>query len=205
MLPAGITKSMNSKSRLLETTIIIVGLCAPSPGSMIARALQNSPAEGQRPPAPGFTLIGIYGQKVSLKSYRNEVVLVNFWAAWCGPCRAEIPELRNLKERYGSDGFQIVGVAMDDDAQPVREFSQQFRINYPVLMADDKIASLFGGISVLPTTFLIGRDGRIDDLVQGPINLARIVVEIEAALFRWPNRKPQTSQSSHSSSPSRAK
>ena len=182
---------MNNKSRLLGAATLAIGLCATSPRPTVARAVQNSLLGGQRPPAPAFTLTGIYGQKVSLKRYRNEVVLVNFWAAWCLPCRAEIPQLISLKKRYGSQGFQIVGIAMDDDPQPVRDFSRQFRINYAIAMADEKTVGLFGGVSVLPSTFLIGRDGRIEDSLQGPIKPARIGAEIEAALSRCPNRKPK--------------
>jgi len=111
--------------------------------------------------APDFSLPELSGQQISLSSYHGKVVLLEFWATWCEPCRQEIPHFVELQTRYRDQGLEIIGVSMDDSAQPVREFSQQFKMNYTVVLGNAKIGELYGGILGLPVAFLIGRDGRI--------------------------------------------
>jgi cytochrome c biogenesis protein CcmG, thiol:disulfide interchange protein DsbE len=137
----------------------------------------------QRSRAPDFSLTGIYGQKVQLASYRGKVVVVDFWAIWCKSCGTEIPRFIDLEKKYRSEGFQIIGISMDDDAEPVRDFYKRFGMNYPVAMADEKVGALYGGVVGLPTTFLIGRDGRIYDRVLGAIvDFEHFREQIEALL-----------------------
>jgi thiol-disulfide isomerase/thioredoxin len=119
-------------------------------------------AASQHALAPDFSLPNLTGQPVTLSSYRGKVVLLDFWATWCGPCKEEIPHLVDLQNRYGSEGLQIIGVSMDDSPGPVREFSQQFKMNYPVVMGNAKTGELYGGILGLPIAFVIGQDGRIN-------------------------------------------
>jgi thiol-disulfide isomerase/thioredoxin len=111
--------------------------------------------------APDFSLPDLSGQKLDLSSYRGKVVLLDFWATWCDPCREEIPHFVELQKRYGDQGLQIIGVSMDDEAEPVRDFYQRFKMNYPVVMGNAKTGELYGGVLGLPIAFLIGRDGRI--------------------------------------------
>ena len=120
-----------------------------------------TPATAQRLPAPDFTLPQLDGHDLRLSSYRGKVVLLDFWATWCDPCREEIPHLVELQQRYGDSGLQIIGISMDDSSDPVRPFSQQFHMNYPVVMGTARTGALYGGILGLPIAFLIGRDGRI--------------------------------------------
>src|ERR1019366_2449465 len=101
------------------------------------------------------------GKPLSLSDYRGKVVLLDFWAAWCVPCRAEIPHFVEFQNKYREQGLQVVGSSMDDGANPVRQFYQQFKMNYPVALGTDKVAEAYGGVLGLPVTFLIGRDGRI--------------------------------------------
>jgi cytochrome c biogenesis protein CcmG, thiol:disulfide interchange protein DsbE len=129
---------------------------------------------GQHMPAPQVTLTDLSGQKLDLASYKGEVVLVDFWATWCDPCRAEIPHFVQLQDKYRNQGFRVVGISMDDGPRPVREFYGQYRMNYPVAMGNAKIAERFGGVLGLPVSFLIGRDGRI---------YARHVGETETNVF----------------------
>jgi len=111
--------------------------------------------------APDFSLPQLNGELLRLSSYRGKVVLLDFWATWCDPCRDEIPRFVNLQNKYGPQGFEIIGISMDDSPDPVRDFYQRFRINYPVVMGNAQIGDLYGGVLGLPIAFLIARDGRI--------------------------------------------
>jgi cytochrome c biogenesis protein CcmG, thiol:disulfide interchange protein DsbE len=120
---------------------------------------QRSAAQGTL--APDFSLPQLTGGQLELSAYRGKVVLLDFWATWCDPCREEIPRFVDLQNKYGSQGLQIIGVSMDDGPDPVRDFYQRFKMNYPVVMGSAKIGELYGGVLGLPIAFLIGRDGRI--------------------------------------------
>lgn len=111
--------------------------------------------------APDFTLPQLDGHDLRLSSYRGKVVLLDFWASWCEPCRVETPHLIELQKKYGDEGLQIVGVSMDDSPEPARAFYQQFHMNYPVVMGTAKTGELYGGVLGLPIAFTINRDGRI--------------------------------------------
>ena len=111
--------------------------------------------------APPFSLSTLDGRTLELNSYRGKVVLLDFWATWCTPCRDEIPHLVEMQNKYGNDGLQIIGLSMDDGPEPVREFYSRFSMNYPVVMGDTKTADQYGGVFGLPIAYLIGRDGRM--------------------------------------------
>lgn len=153
-----------------------------APAAMHVKATSLK-ADGHFPDAPGFTLTNVNdGQAVNLSDYKGKVVLVDFWATWCGPCRIEIPEFVQMQQRYGSQGFAIIGLSEDDGPEPVREFYKQFNMNYPVAMADSKVSALYGGVIGLPTTFVIGRDGRIYAKHEGATPASVFETEIQQLL-----------------------
>jgi len=118
-------------------------------------------ANAQHLPAPVFTLPQLDGRNLRLSSYRGKVVLLDFWATWCDPCREEIPHFVDLQQRYDDRGLQIIGVSMDDSPDPVRPFYQKLHMNYPVVMGTAQTGAMYGGVLGLPIAFLITRDGRI--------------------------------------------
>ena len=120
--------------------------------------------------APDFAVTDIDGRKLTLSDYKGKVVLLDFWATWCTPCRSEIPHFVEMQNQYGLQGFQVIGISMDDDAKPVREFYKEYKLNYPVAVGDDKLAESFGGVLGLPVNFIIDRDGRIRSKHLGATN-----------------------------------
>jgi len=155
---------------------------------LLANGCHSASGSGGGPPgavhsaAADFSVQDLNGHPVDLASLRGKVVLLNFWATWCTPCRAEIPNFVQFQDSYGPQGLQIVGMSMDDDAKPVREFYRQFKMNYPVGMGTDKIAQSYGGILGLPVTVLIGRDGRIAARYVGAVQLPTVEQEIKTLL-----------------------
>jgi len=111
--------------------------------------------------APAFAVKGIDGSTVNLAGARGKVVLLNFWATWCGPCRMEVPDLVELQKKY-QDRLQVIGLVVDDaDEDAVRKFAKRYSINYPVAMASDEMRIQFGGVPQLPTSFIIDAQGRV--------------------------------------------
>jgi len=127
-----------------------------SGGGPIALRFYKNPAT-----MSDFTIRDLDGRTISLASLRGKVTLVNFWATWCGPCRAEIPDLVALQQKY-RDQLQILGIS-EDEASPetVKQFAAKFSVNYPVAMVTPELEKLFGNVSALPTTFVIDREGRV--------------------------------------------
>jgi cytochrome c biogenesis protein CcmG/thiol:disulfide interchange protein DsbE len=123
------------------------------------------------PTAPNFTVQDLQGGNVSLEKYRGKLVLVNFWATWCGPCEIEMPWFIEFQQKYGSRGFTVIGLAMDEEGKSVvapwieqKRFDvngSQVPVNYPILLGSEKVADQFGGLIGLPTSLLISRDGKI--------------------------------------------
>ena len=111
--------------------------------------------------APQFSLQNLDGKTVSLKDFGNKVIIVDFWATWCGPCRMEIPHLNQLYLDNKGKGLQIIGVSMDDGSDAVKQFLLKNRVDYPVVMGNEDVANDFGGVEGLPTKFIIDRSGKV--------------------------------------------
>jgi thiol-disulfide isomerase/thioredoxin len=118
-------------------------------------------------PAPDFKLTSLDGKPVTLAGSHGKVILLNFWATWCGPCRAEIPDLIELQNKY-KDRLQILGLVVDDDDRDaIKDFVEKFGISYPVAIASDDIRLKYGGIAALPTSFVLDAEGRIVQKHEG--------------------------------------
>lgn len=133
-----------------------------------------------RVPVPSFSAPDLHGRMVSSDEWRGKVILVNFWATWCAPCRAEIPELVALQDKY-RDQLQIVGVAVDEGSvEAVEGFVAEHKINYPVVMETPELQALFPGVLGLPATFLLDRDARLAQTHLGILDPARTEDEVRA-------------------------
>jgi len=118
-------------------------------------------------PAPAWNLKDVDGRVATSDQCRGKVVVVNFWATWCNPCKQEIPGYVALQRKYAADGLVIVGISMDRGTAEVRKFIKQYGVGYPVVMGDDGTEEAFGGVDALPTTFIIDRNGMIRDRQRG--------------------------------------
>ncbi|HEX8772551.1 MAG TPA: cytochrome c biogenesis protein/redoxin [Pyrinomonadaceae bacterium] len=153
-------------------------------------ATTPAPGNAAFQPAPDFTLTRLEGQPLRLSELRGRVVMLNFWATWCGPCRAEIPELNAMQRDLGDQGLTIIGVDWDDTVEGVKEFQQELPQDYTVLIGGEEVQSLFGGIPSLPTTYIIDRDGRIRQKIIG----ARGRAVFEAAIKPLLDEAPVTAK-----------
>ncbi len=119
-------------------------------------------------PAPVWKLKDVDGKVVSSADFKGKVVVIDFWATWCPPCREEIPGYVELQKKYGKDGLVIIGVSLDQKGpEVVKSFMAKMGINYPIVMADEETPAAFGGVEAIPTTFIIDRAGMIRDRKVG--------------------------------------
>lgn len=131
----------------------------------------NSPSGPQDSLAPEIAGKTIDGGDFSLSSLRGSVVVVNFWATWCAPCRVEMPDFVGLQTELRSQGLQFVGISVDDDdLDPIRRFAQELGVNYPILLATPELIGAYEGVPALPTTYVIDRGGRIRQRFVGEVN-----------------------------------
>lgn len=145
-------------------------------------ARNGGPAGAIGSVAAPFSLVDLNGKPVDLTAYKGKVVLLDFWATWCVPCQSEIPHFVEFQNNYAAQGFQVIGVSMDDGPDPVRAFYQQYKMNYPVAMGSTQLAQSYGGILGLPVTFLIDRDGKIAANYRGQTETSVIQQRLEALL-----------------------
>jgi thiol-disulfide isomerase/thioredoxin len=117
--------------------------------------------------APDFTLASLGGTNLRLQEQRGSVVMINFWATWCGPCRVEMPHLSRLYEKYRASGFTVLAVNIDEDPQKAARLAAQLGMRFPVLMDTEKKVSRLYDLSTMPSTVLVDRDGRVRYITRG--------------------------------------
>jgi thiol-disulfide isomerase/thioredoxin len=126
-------------------------------------------------PMPAWTMRDLEDRPVASTNFAGKVLILNFWAKWCVPCVAEIPDLKAFHAAHEADGVVVLGASIDEDgATKVKQFTERNRINYPVLLADPAVQELFGGVSGVPTTFIVDRGGRMVARYHGPLSEAEL-------------------------------
>jgi cytochrome c biogenesis protein CcmG/thiol:disulfide interchange protein DsbE len=134
--------------------------------------------------APDFTRADLSGKPVQLSRYRGQLVLLNFWASWCAPCREEMPLFSKWQRELKSKGLLVIGVSMDDDASEVKTFLAAHPVSYAIVMGDAKFAEQFGGVLGLPLSYLIDAQGRVVARYQGEADLKAMEAKVKELLAR---------------------
>jgi peroxiredoxin len=154
---------MNTRSPARTTAALRIVACAAF--AVIAGTASSAIAPAT--PAPDFTLHSMSGSNLRLKEQRGRVVMVNFWATWCAPCRQEMPQLNRLYEKYRSSGFMLLGVNVDDDPSKAAEVAAKLGVTFPVLLDADKTVSKLYDLNTMPSTVIIDRDGKVRYVHRG--------------------------------------
>ena len=169
-----------------KTILILVAVLLVLGWIVLRRHSAHLPTAALRP-APMFSLTDLSGRTLSLSDSRGKVVVLDFWATWCDPCKQEIPHFIEMQSKYAPQGLQVLGISMDDDEPPVRQFQRQFKMNYPVAIGNPKLADQYGGILGLPITFVIDRNGRITARHIGATDPSLIEAEVQKLLAQPPS------------------
>lgn len=148
--------------------------------------------------APQFTLKDINGSTVRLSSYRGKVVLINFWATWCPPCRAEMPDLVRLQREYATQGLQIIGITYPPQTQSeVRRFARSLKVNYPIILGTRQIRARFSSEDILPLTVVINRDGKVNEIISGILLPEEFDEKIKPLLLKTTEGEMRDGKSNH--------
>jgi thiol-disulfide isomerase/thioredoxin len=191
--------SPNGGRNPLALVVVAVAVAA-----MLYFGFHMARRSGEEPPhvlgkstvAPDFTLPTLDGKNMSLSELRGKAVLLNFWASWCGPCKIETPWLVELQKEYGSQGLQVVGIAMDDSGKDdIEKVAKDMGVNYPVLLGKEAVGDAYGGVPALPESFFIGRNGKIVERIIGLKGRGEIEDAIKKALNTEPGAPPNSTAS----------
>ena len=146
-------------------------------------AQEHGAGQLQGQPAPDFALTSLDGKTVKLSDFRGKAVLLNFWATWCEPCKIEMPWFVDLQKKYGPQGLQVLGIAMDEaSAKEIGDFAKKMGVNYPIVIGKESVGDQYGGIPYLPSTFYIDRGGKIIDSASGLVSRSEIENNVKKSL-----------------------
>lgn len=171
--------------RILLITAVAIGAvwfssCAKTGETSESAKLK---AEHTRNEAADFALEDANGQTLKLSDLRGKVVLLNFWATWCGPCKIEIPWFVEMEREFKDQGFAVVGVSMDEDGwKAVKPFMADMKVNYRMVLGTEEMAQLYGGVQALPTSFILDRNGKVASVHMGIVSRKVFEEEIRALL-----------------------
>src|SRR5260370_29242869 len=171
-----------AKSKILQSAVFVILMAGLA---FIRYDWQPARVEAQsgRKLDAQFTLKDAKGKDVKLSDYRGKVVLLNFWATWCGPCKDEIPWFIEFEKTYGGRGLAVVGVSMDEDGwKVVTPYVQNQKMNYPVLLGNEQVAGLYARLDALPTTLILDRAGQIASAHTGLVGTDTYAKPIEQLL-----------------------
>ena len=153
---------------------------------------------GQERVSPQFALKDLNGRTVQLSTYRGKVVLINFWATWCPPCRAEMPDLIRLQREYASHGLQIIGITYPpENKNRVRRFARSLKVNYPIVLGTREIRARFSSEEILPLTVVIDRDGKVNDIISGILLPEEFDEQIKPLLMKNTEGELRNAKSDH--------
>jgi peroxiredoxin len=176
MCGAAIIATVMSRPLASAFFVLLLG-CAPQ------RAPESAAAASTRKPAADFKLQDSTGQTVRLSDYKGKVVLLDFWATWCGPCKVEEPWLKEFEAAYKDRGFSVLAVSMDEEGwEVVKPYIEKQKFNFRVLLATPEIDKLYPGMEAWPTSFLVDRQGRIADNHVGLVSKSVFINKIESLL-----------------------
>ena len=152
----------------------------------------------QKAEAPQFELKDINGRTVRLSNYQGKVVLINFWATWCPPCRAEMPDLVRLQREHGKKGLQIIGITYPpENKDRVRRFARSLKVNYPIVLGTRQIKARFSSDETLPLTIVIDRDGKVSDIISGILLREEFDEKIKPLLMKNVEGGIESAKSNH--------
>jgi thiol-disulfide isomerase/thioredoxin len=148
--------------------------------------------------APRFALKDINGRTIRSSDYRGKVVLINFWATWCPPCRAEMPDLVKIQREYAAEGLQIIGVTYPPERRArVQRFARSLKVNYPIVLGTRKFKDRFSSDETLPLTVVINRDGKVSDIISGILLREEFDEKIKPLLMRNMEGEMRNAKSDH--------
>lgn len=153
---------------------------------------------GQEAKAPQFALKDVNGRTVRLSDYRGKVVLINFWATWCPPCRVEMPDLVRLQREHGKEGLQIIGITYPPERKArVRRFARSVKVNYPIILGTHELKARFSSEEILPLTIVIDRNGKVSDIIGGILLREEFEEKIKPLLMKNVKGEMRNAKSNH--------